>query len=91
MILDNTSIYIVQTVDSDGNITSEMFNNDRERAIQFLKYQHAVIRQNHKDWDEEVGINYFAWQKGNHSVKLYLKILEETNVCSSKYNRSKYN
>ena len=83
--MDNKNIFIVQEVDSNGNTTSEMFNNDREKAIKFLKYRHAIIRQNHKDWKEEVGINYFAWEKENQYIKLYLKTLEETNVCSRKY------
>ena len=79
------SIYIVQEVDNNGNITSEMFNNNREDAIKFLKYRHAIIKQEHKDWKEDVGINCFVWEKGNQYLKLYLKILEETNVCISKY------
>ena len=83
--MDNKSVFIVQEVDSDGNITSEMFNNDREKAIGFLKYRHAIIRQNHRDWKEEIGINYFAWEKDNQYIKLYLKSLEGANVCNSKY------
>lgn len=71
------NIYVVQEVDSDENITSELFNEDRDGAIRFLKTRHATIKQNHKDWEEEVDINYYAWHKDDKFIKLYLKILED--------------
>lgn len=81
--MDN-SIYCVQEIDSDDNITTEMFNNNREKAINFLKTRYAIIKQNHKGWNEEVGINYYAWKDGDKFVKLYLKIMEADNTNDRK-------
>ena len=86
--MDN-SIYCVQEIDSDGNITTEMFNNNREEAINFLKTGYAIIKQNHKGWQEEDGINYYAWKKNEKYVKIYLKIylkIMEENTNDSKRN-----
>lgn len=70
-------IYIVQEVDSDGNITTQLFNENRENAVNYLKMRQAVIKQNNKDWQEEVGINYYEWKKDNKYIKLYMKVLED--------------
>lgn len=77
-------IYIVQEVDSDGNVVTQLFNEDSKGASDFLKTRHAIIKQNHKDWQEEVGINYYKWQKDESYVELYLKILEENNTNDGK-------
>lgn len=70
-------IYIVQELDSEGNTTTQLFNDNRESAINYLKMRQAVIKQNNKDWQEEVGINYYEWRKDNQYIKLYMKVLED--------------
>ena len=70
-------IYIVQEVDSDGNITTQLFNENRESAINYLKMRQLVIKQNNKDWQEEVWINYYELRKNDKYIKLYMKVLED--------------
>lgn len=77
-------IYVVQEVDSNGNVVTQLFNEDRKSAIDFLKTRHAIIKQSYKDWREEVGINYYKWQKDENYVELYLKILEDNNTNDRK-------
>lgn len=77
--------YAVQEIDSNGNITTEMFNDNRENAIKYLKSRCAIIKQNHKGWQEENGINYYVWKKNEKYVKIYLKIME-ANTNDSKRN-----
>ena len=57
-------------------IETEFFGTNREKALEYLKIQHSVLKQNLKNWVAEQGVNFFSWQNDDEKVTLQLQMTE---------------
>ena len=78
--------FAVYEKDDRNQYLCEYFGSDRNSAITYLKKRIAIIDQELKNWNKELGINYCIWKNDKHFREIKLKIIE---VSSQDKNTSK--
>lgn len=62
---------------NDGqNVTTEFFGEHENKAIEYFKIQHAMIKQSFPKYEEEVRKNFYSWKNNDKTITLKLQMTE---------------
>lgn len=62
--------YGVEEIDELDNMTCEVFGEDEEKAVNYLKQRHAILKSNLKDYEETKTENGYRFENGEKFVEV---------------------
>lgn len=64
--------YGVEEIDELDNMTCEVFGEDKEKAVSYLKQRHAVLKSNLTGYEEIKTENGYKFENDNKFVEISL-------------------